>query len=305
MGQLLPVIKNYAWFQDEALILKEPLLDFDQSPVMGIGEDLDDKIQYSEASSPEAYAEELSARKKEALENLKNLEIAYEVQDVNGAKVVVASGQEFAAEKILDPTFLQKMHQELDSEQVAVGIPFQGLLIAISGKDSELLSKFPLVIKKHYDNPQADKISDKMFLSVNAKIIAHAGVDTESQHAAKPEPCFVQTMTLTGATEKDFEFVTFIGHKDLSELRAGFEKTYYELLAKCNTEQANTCIMKFLIIPDIIQKSDALVTLCNTLADAFTQDAQVKADAPGLRSLQAIFTYDQEDVMADRSYANA
>ena len=144
-----------------------------------------------------------------------------------------------------------------------------------------------------------------MFLSVNAKIIAHAGVDTESQHAAKPESCFVQTMTLTGATEKDFEFVTFIGHKDLSELRAGFEKTYYELLAKCNAEQANTCVIKFLIIPDIIQKSDALVTLCETLANAFTHEEQIKSDAPSLRSLQAVFTFDQEDVIADKSCAIA
>ncbi len=303
MGQLLPVIKNYAWFKDDALVLKEALLDFDESPVMGIAEDLDDKIQYSEASSPEAFAAELATRKIEALENLKNLEITYEVQEVNGEKVVVASGQEFASEKILDTAFLEKIHQELASEQIAIGIPFQGLLIAISNGSTELLNKFPSVVKKHYDNAQVDKISDKVFLSVNASIIAHAGVDVSAQKAAEPEPCFVQTMTLTGATEKDLEFVTFIGHQDLVELRAAFHKTYQELLEKCKAEEAISGIMKFMIIPEIIEKSDGLIHVCVDLASTFCDVETIASTAPALKSLKVVFNYDQEDVLAEQSYA--
>ena len=302
MGQLLPVIKNFAWFIDDALVLKEPLLDFDESPVMGIAEDLDDKIKYSEASSPEAYATELAARKTEALENLKNLEITYDVQEVNGEKVIVASGQEFASEKILDTSFLAKIHQELGSEQVAIGIPFQGLLIAISNGSAELLNKFPSVIKKHYDNPQADKISDRVFLSVNASIVAHAGVDANAQKAAVPEPCFVQTMTLTGATEKDLEFVTFIGHQDLLELRATFNKTYQELLIKCSAEEAISGILKFMIIPEIIQKSDGLINLCLELASNFSDVETVSSAAPTLTHLKVVFSYDQDDILAEQSY---
>ncbi|MCX6189695.1 MAG: hypothetical protein NTW54_08870 [Bacteroidetes bacterium] len=285
MGQLLPVIKNFAWFIDDALVLKEPLLDFDESPVMGIAEDLDDKIKYSEASSPEAYATELAARKTEALENLKNLEITYDVQEVNGEKVIVASGQEFASEKILDTSFLAKIHQELGSEQVAIGIPFQGFLIAISNGSAELLNKFPSVIKKHYDNPQADKISDRVFLSVNASIVAHAGVDANAQKAAVPEPCFVQTMT-----------------QDLLELRATFNKTYQELLIKCSAEEAISGILKFMIIPEIIQKSDGLINLCLELASSFSDVETVSSAAPTLTHLKVVFSYDQDDILAEQSY---
>jgi hypothetical protein len=299
MGQLLPVIKNYEWFKDDALMLKESLLDFDESPVIGIGEDLDTKIQYTEATSAEAYESEMAAKKKEALENLKKLEITYEVQELNGAKVVVASGQEFASEKILDPDFLKKVHTELDSEQIAIGIPFQGLLVAISNKDTDLLNKFPMVIKRHYENPQADKISDRIFLSVNAVIIAHAGVEQDAPHAAGIEPCFVQTMTLTGATERDMEYVVFIGHKELGELHSGFEKTFRELMTKCKEAEATTAVIKFMIVPDIITKTEALENLCKELLPNFCNTKSISNLAPSLNSLQVVFHYDDTVIAED------
>lgn len=306
MGQLLPVIKNFAWFQDDALILKEQLLDFDQSPVMGIGEDLETIIKYAEASTAEAYQEELLIRKKEALQNLRNLEVSYDVQDVNGCKVIVASGQEFASEKILDQDFLQKMHEELGSSQIAIGIPFQGLLIAISNNDTDLINKFPLVIKKHYENPQADKISDKVFLSIDSIIVAHAGIDGDIPvQAATDEPCFVQTMTLTGASDQDLEFVTFIGHQDLKVLSTTIAETYSKLLEKCKEENAISCVMKFILIPDIVNKSDELISLCKEFSLGFCAANIINTNAPTLNLFKLIFTYDQEDVLAENEYTKA
>jgi len=299
MGRLLPVIKNFGWFKDDILVLKEQLLDFEQSPVIGIAEDLDNMIKYSEASSPENYDKELQERKSEALVNLKELEVAYEVQEVNNNKVIVASGQEFASEKILDHDFLKKMHQELGSDQIAIGIPFQGLFIAISNNDKELINKFPAVVKKHYDNPQADKISDRVFLSINANIIAHAGVDIETQKATGEEPCFVQTMTLTGATEKDFEYIIFIGHQNMDIMKAMMDKTYRELLAKSKEEEAITCLMKFMIVPDIITHSEALDHMCAELADMYCKEENIKGSS--LNSIHTTFLYDQ-DVIAEKAF---
>ena len=303
MGQLLPVIKNYSWYQDDTMVLKEQLLDYDQSPVIGIGEDMDDKIKFVEASDAGSFEAELAAKKSEALNNLKNLDIAYEVQDVNGSKVIVVNREEYSCEKILDEQYLNKLHTELNSKQIAIGIPFQGLFIAISNNDTDLMQKFPAVIKKHYDNPQADRISDQMFLSLNGKIVAYSGSEAIAPGEAKEEACFVQTMTLTGKTEKDLEFVTFIGHRELPILKTNFEKTYDELLAKCREEQALSFNMKFMIIPDIIQKSEGLIALTKELAERFSNQETMAKSLPTLNTFNIIFNY-EEEIIAEGSWGN-
>jgi hypothetical protein len=302
MGKLLPFIKSYSWHKDDALVLKEQLLDFDQSPVIGIGEETEAAIKFMEASNAESFAAELEAKKTEALNNLKKLDIAYEVQVLNGSKVIVAKQDEHSCEKILDEQYLNKLHEELNSPQIAIGIPFQGLFIAISNNDTNLMQKFPDVIKKHYDNPSADRISDRMFLSVNGKIVAYAGAEADAPGEAKEEVSFIQTMTLTGLTEKDLEFVVFIGHRDLSVLETDFEKTYNELLSKCRKEEARTCIIKFMIIPDIIQKTKGLIALCQGLGESFCGAGRIAEAAPSMGRLKVIFIYDQEDIIAEQTY---
>jgi hypothetical protein len=303
MGQLLPVIKNFAWYKDDKLVLKEQLLDYDQSPVIGIGEDMDAMIKFMEASHADKYTEEMASRKAEALNNLKNLDISYEVQDVNGSKVIVVNREEYSCEKILDETYLNKLHEELNSAQIAIGIPFQGLFLAISNNDTELLQKFPAVIKKHYDNPMAEQISDCMFLSVNGKIVAYAGVEMIAPGEAKDEPCFIQTMTLTGATEKDLEFVVFIGHSNLPVLKSNFEKTYLDLLLKCREENAKTCNIKFMIVPDIIKKTESLVNLCLELSENFCNADRISEAAPSLDMLKILFIHNAEDQLAEKTYS--
>ncbi len=302
MGHLLPVIKNFAWFKDDAMVLKEQFMDFDQSPVIGIGEDMDEVIKFMEATAPESYATEMETKKTEALLNLKNLDIAYEVQDVNGNKVIVVNREEYSCEKILDEEYLNKLHTELASPQIAIGIPFQGLFIAISNESADLLQKFPAVIKKHYDNPQADRISDRMFLSVNGKVVAYSGIETDAAEMpgeAKEEACFVQTMTLTGATEKDMEFIVFIGHRELAVLKANFEKTFIELVNKCKEEEAISCTIKYMIIPEIIQKTEGLVAVCNELSASFCNADLITKSAPALHHFKVVFNYAEAEIIAE------
>ncbi|MBB6002332.1 hypothetical protein [Arcicella rosea] len=178
MRQLLPILKPTGYRQEVPLFFKEFLFESSSSPVIAFGTDEGNRISYEGASDEEDYKNRFPILKRQAFDNLKEIQPSIEVQDAQGTKIAFVVGHEYASEKILDSDFMKQVGQLIGSKSLMVGIPFKGHLIA-TDSNSEIRLKFPAIIQKYYNNPQQDPISDKVFLVNDGEIVAMAGENLE------------------------------------------------------------------------------------------------------------------------------
>lgn len=176
MTKILPILKTSDYRKNETLFFKENLFDNKISPVVAYGKDSDRMIIFDSAPNENDFNIRFPKIKEEAISNLKSIDVTYQITEAEGSKILFAEGNEYASEKILDNDFMIKIAKELGSDNLMVGIPFKGLLIAIDS-NSPMRLKLPVVIKQYFDNPQQDKISDKVFLVQNGEIVAMGGED--------------------------------------------------------------------------------------------------------------------------------
>lgn len=79
---------------------------------------------------------------------------------------------------------MKTVAQKVGCDNLMVGIPFKGNLIATDA-NSSIKFKFPAIIRKYFDNPQSDPISDKVFLVKDGEIIAMAGEEIKGEYNDK------------------------------------------------------------------------------------------------------------------------
>ncbi|TPN86899.1 DUF1444 family protein [Aquimarina algicola] len=174
MDKLLPILKTSDYKKDEKLLFKEYLFESEISPIVAYGKDRGRMVMYESATDENDFNLKFPKLKEEALSNLKSIDVHYQITDAEGTKILFAEGNEYASEKILDKDFMMKIASELNSQSLMVGIPFKGLLIAIDA-NSPMRLKLPVIVKQYFDNPQQDKISDKVFMVQNGEIVAIGG----------------------------------------------------------------------------------------------------------------------------------
>lgn len=176
MKKIMPILKTSDYRKEERFLFKDFLFDSKVSPVVAYGKDAGRMIMYESASDENDFNSKFPKIKKEAISNLKLIDVNYEITEADGSKILFAEGNEYASEKILDKDFMIKIASELKSNTLMVGIPFKGLLIVIDS-NSKMRLKFPVIIKQYFDNPQQDRISDKVFLVQNGEVVAMGGED--------------------------------------------------------------------------------------------------------------------------------
>lgn len=174
MGQLMPILKPSGYRNDVDLFFKKTLFDSISSPVIAFGIDEGSRIAYEGANTKEEYDKKLPELFHQSLKNLKEVHPNVELQDAGGSIIAFVTGHEYASEKILDNEFMKELSIKLGVNSLMVGIPFKGHLIAIDS-NSDIRLKFPAVIKKYYDNPQQDPISEHVFLVQDGSVVAMAG----------------------------------------------------------------------------------------------------------------------------------
>lgn len=179
MKKLLPILKPNGYKKEIELFFKENLGHLKAAPVIAFGFDEGDMISYESAANSIDYENRFESIKKQAFENLSQIEINFEVQIFEGSKIAFADRSEYASEKILDPVFLHKLEQSLETSTLMIGVPFKGLLVAVDS-NSEIRFKFPHVVQQYFNNPEQDIISPHVFLVKNGEVIGMAGENIEN-----------------------------------------------------------------------------------------------------------------------------
>jgi len=174
MGQLMPILKPAGYRANEPLFFRELIFKSSAAPVVAFGVDEGDTVMYQGATDDADYRVKLPAIKEEAFRNLAAIQTTLDIQPMGNTCIAFVMGSEYACEKILDKAFMKDLATRVGCESLMVGIPFKGTLIATDANGDQRL-RFPVVVKKCYDDPQNDAISDKVFLVQDGEIVAFAG----------------------------------------------------------------------------------------------------------------------------------
>ena len=238
------------------LFFKKPLFDSTASPVIAYGTDNGNMVAYETASSKDDYANKMPGLEAQALENLKTVLPHIEIEDVDGSKIALVTGHEYACEKILDTAFMQSLSAKLGAASLMVGIPFKGLLIA-TDSNGEIRLKFSGVIKQYFDNPQQDRISEYVFLVQDGNITAMAGENIQDETDGNLN--IVEN-------SKTNNYKVEVSSKTIDELTQTVNTSFQQIMLMVMNRKVFGGQITY-HLTDTIPLNDQLIQKCNSYAD--------------------------------------
>ncbi len=221
MSNLLPILKNRQEFEKHKgnSMLIDDLFN-EHSPIVMYGEDKGAFIEYF----PSKSKNEDERIKNQAIENLKKLEVPFQVQEVQGFKIAMAQ-HEYAAEKILDKNYMKKIASGLGSDSIVVGIPMKGFLVAVAKGKGE--ANLYGAIVQQYENAQTYPISNSMYYLVGGEIEMMGGKNQSG--AEKDENGLIEILGKNDDKGK-IGFVVKVGNKSEDELANQIQTAFQNIL---------------------------------------------------------------------------
>lgn len=157
-----------------------PLLDRDHEelPVVVYGEDGEATFAVYDRSSLPAALDELA---RQARENLAEEPAQVEKFTVEGLTVAAVGGGFYAAEKLLDPAFVRRMHRLLGAEVLAAAVPARGtLLFTDATQEADKIGLFAIVARRRFEDAGPQQISPAVVLVQDGAVVGFAAVEIAS-----------------------------------------------------------------------------------------------------------------------------
>ena len=280
MDKLLPILKTSDYRRDDNLVFKEFLFENEVSPIVAYGKDAGNMIMYESASDEEDFKLKFPEIRSEAMANLHAIEVNYQITDAEGSKILFAEGHEYASEKILDKDFMNKIAGELQCDSLMVGIPFKGLLIAIDSNSSMRL-KLPVLVKQYYDNPQQDRISDKVFLIQNGEIVAIGGKDM-------PKSVDDDNFSIVENTEQNYSIA--LNSSSIEQLTQDVNTSFQQTMLMIMQRKAFGGEVTFKL-NDRIELNQQLIDKCHSYIDQIEKNEMLQAISQALASSKVKFKF--------------
>lgn len=195
---VLPALKPYDWPHYKEVVCR-PLVSGDKLPALPwvvFGYDRPNTFEFlARRNFPqEITAEQLSLIEQAAIRNLKMRPVFWTRQEFNfgglGALEVLVCSEDFlAAERILDSSFMQQAHRQLNAEMLAVGIPRRGLMIAVNAKQSkEMVARFAGAISAQYHRADSAPITPTVLVVTEGNVVgAVKGMEEAGKRMAEAE----------------------------------------------------------------------------------------------------------------------
>lgn len=281
----MPVLKPSGYRKEETLLFKENLIDNEVSPIVAYAKDMGQMMMYESAEDEKDFGERFAQIKEEAIKNIAAIDVDYEIAEVEGGKMLFVEGNEYASEKILDTEFMKLVAKELDCSTLMVGIPFKGALIAIDA-NSPLRMKLPVVIKNYFDNPQQDRISDKVFLVQNGEVIAMGGENL-------PDSQENDNFKIIEDSEQNYTIE--LNSKSIDQLTADVNASFGQIMTMVMQRKTFGGEIAFKL-NDNIELNQTLIDKCYSYIEQIKQNELLQTMAKALTStdVNLIFYHNQE-----------
>lgn len=280
MDTLLPILKTSDYRKEEKLQFKEFLFNDAIAPIVAYGKDSGNAMVYEGATDESDLYARFPAIKKEALENLKAIDVPYQITEAEGTNVLFAEGHEYASEKILDKAYMIKIAADLKCDTLMVGIPFKGVLMAIDS-NSEMRLKLPVIVKQYFDNPQQDPISDKVFLVQNGEVVAMGG---EKLPENKSEDNFVIS------ENKAQNYGIELKSKNIEELVTDINTSFQQVMLMILQRKSFGGEITFKL-SSAIPLNDTLTDKCNSIIEQIEKNEMLQTISQALASSKVQFKF--------------
>ena len=222
MSTLLPILKNRQEFevQKKRGMFVDELFGNEHSPILMYGVDKGAYMEYSQSKSED----EDKQIKEQAIKNLENLEVPFQVEEMQDFKIAMAQ-HEYAAEKILDKNYMKKIASALGSNSIVVGIPMKGLLVAVAKGKGE--ANLYGAIVQQYQNAQTYPISNSMYYVVGGEIEM---MGRNNQSAAVKDENGLLEVSGKNDNRGKIGFVAKVGNKSEDELANQIQTAFQNII---------------------------------------------------------------------------
>ncbi|MFF2555536.1 hypothetical protein ACFVUS_31330 [Nocardia sp. NPDC058058] len=89
----------------------------------------------------------------EAMANLADLEYDWDVSELHGLPIATSSGEDFSAEKVLDPQHMLRAHRALGTDKLLVALPRRTCLMAVPfDLDPQQAMLFQRLVRTTYED---------------------------------------------------------------------------------------------------------------------------------------------------------
>ena len=187
-GPLLPNLKPSHWgMRNEAIC--EPfapdLKNATDVPLVVYGHDRPNTFAMMMRNN--ASARPVDELRAEAIRNLAAIEVEVERIALESITFWHVYGDFFAAEKVLDVAFMNRMHAELGAEAIAAAIPEKGhLFLTNAVAQPETIRAFMAVAQGAYErNDGGRQVSPTVFLVLKGAVVGVASVSSEEEAPKK------------------------------------------------------------------------------------------------------------------------
>lgn len=286
METLLPILKTADYRKDEKLQFKEFLFNDSIAPVVAYGKDSGNAMVYESALDETDLYNRFPGIKKEALANLKAIDVDYQITDAEGSKILFVEGNEYASEKILDKDFMIKIAAELKCDTLMVGIPFKGVLMAIDS-NSEMRLKLPVIVKQYFENPQQDPISDKVFLVQNGEVVAMGGEKL-------PENISDQNFVISENKAQNYGIE--LKSKDIKELVTDINTSFQQVMLMILQRKSFGGEITFKLSKAIV-KNETLINKCNSIIEQIEKNEMLQTISQALASSKVQFKFLHDGIL--------
>jgi hypothetical protein len=125
-----------------------------------------------------------------ALLNIAAHEVDWVEGDLDGVHVAIVDGDWFASEKLLDEAFMRGVHEALDAECLAAGVPHRRCLVISSANDVDALAR---IVEREHDGAGARRICRHVLLVRDGRVVSVAGNrEPPSEPTTKPRGFFAR-----------------------------------------------------------------------------------------------------------------
>ena len=269
--QILPALKDIKWeFADQALcriLVSE--LESPNMPWVAFGYDHPHTFEFLNRNGMgDALAiDDLILLENEALENLRQRdmhwqEVGYERVNGETLRFLVCDDDFLAAERIIDPDFMQEAHFLLQTSDLLVGIPRRGVLITMDGSEGERAQDaFLNFVSLEYQKAESSPITPVVFRMINGIIVGCLNeTQAYEEESAKSEnsnqEIFVNVVRLDKNSMTNGVYI-FVGGHNIQRLAQAIQQSFMETHRKLHLGNDQLCTYRIVPIPGLIPSTEA------------------------------------------------
>ncbi len=312
---ILPALKPDDWLGREHAICRPlvPEQNLPGGPWIGFGYNYSTAFEFiTQESLPAGNTiNQVRLIEQAAVRNLQSRPVHWKIEEVRTGlfrrmRLLVCGEDALASERILDKKFLLQAQIEMKTSQLAVGIPYRGLLIATDAhQNAKVQARFSAMVSTQYHRAQSIPISPRVFLVQDGEIIGiltgqeAAGKGLTGQKSWTTEQVYINPVVITDPATQQETLYLLTGSQDLDQLTNGIKGVFLQSVEAMKLRDHFCGSVQVVLLPEFTPQAPGLANLIIDLQNNLQQAVKEASEPTRAGSLiQVSVLYGTSEIMA-------